>query len=99
MVGSPADSIPYYYVPVRSIGMIMGKPVDQAALCAGSDSGSSVCNCVFRTETHDGDGDAQILLELLRLTGLPLQLNQVMVVDQGGLDMVKFGRKHLHRCN
>lgn len=39
MVGSPADSIPYYYVPpqhpVGPTGMIMGKPVDQAALYAG----------------------------------------------------------------
>ncbi|XP_059666717.1 nuclear transcription factor Y subunit C-2 [Cornus florida] len=37
--GSPVDSIPYYYVPpqhpVAPSGMIMGKPVDQAALYAG----------------------------------------------------------------
>lgn len=32
-VGAPAESIPYYYVPsqVASPGMIVGKPVDQAA--------------------------------------------------------------------
>ncbi|THG12569.1 hypothetical protein TEA_006739 [Camellia sinensis var. sinensis] len=144
MVGSPADSIPFYYVapqhPVGPTGMIMGKPVDQASLCAGqqpqppwhSCHGLRLINnkpsnnkvnrgnvlaviggeiylyfglfwclacshvCAF---SHDGDGDAQMLLELLRLTGLQLQLNQVMVVDQGGLDMVKFGGKHLHRCN
>uniref|UniRef100_A0A5B7ARW5 Putative nuclear transcription factor Y subunit C-2 n=1 Tax=Davidia involucrata TaxID=16924 RepID=A0A5B7ARW5_DAVIN len=39
MVGSPADSIPYYYVPpqhpVGPTGMIMGKPFEQAALYAG----------------------------------------------------------------
>ncbi|KAI5674548.1 hypothetical protein M9H77_14912 [Catharanthus roseus] len=46
LVGSPADSIPpYYYVPpppppppqhpVGPTGMIMGKPIDQAALYAG----------------------------------------------------------------
>ncbi|KAB2096323.1 Nuclear transcription factor Y subunit C-2 -like protein [Gossypium arboreum] len=37
LVGSPAD-IPYYYVPqhpVGSLGMIMGKPIDQAALYPG----------------------------------------------------------------
>ncbi|KAF7142968.1 hypothetical protein RHSIM_Rhsim05G0210500 [Rhododendron simsii] len=39
MVVSPADSVPYYYMPpqhaVGPTGMIMGKPVDQAALYAG----------------------------------------------------------------
>ncbi|KAK3042653.1 hypothetical protein RJ639_000905 [Escallonia herrerae] len=39
MVGSPADSLPYYYVqpqhPVGPMGMIMGNPVDQAALYTG----------------------------------------------------------------
>lgn len=39
LVGSPADSLPYYYVPpqhpVGPAGTIMGKPVDQAALYAG----------------------------------------------------------------
>ncbi|XP_052207238.1 nuclear transcription factor Y subunit C-2 [Diospyros lotus] len=38
MMGSPADSIPYYYVPtqlpVGPAGMMMGKPVDQAAMYA-----------------------------------------------------------------
>ncbi|KAK9275739.1 hypothetical protein L1049_023008 [Liquidambar formosana] len=38
VVGSPADAIPYYYVPsqhpVGPTGMIMGKPVDQAGLYA-----------------------------------------------------------------
>ncbi|XAR56918.1 hypothetical protein NMG60_11037569 [Bertholletia excelsa] len=37
MVGSPADSIPYYYVPPppqHPTGMMMGKPVDQAAIYA-----------------------------------------------------------------
>ncbi|KAK6911363.1 Histone H2A/H2B/H3 [Dillenia turbinata] len=38
VVGSPADTIPYYYVPpqppVAAPGMMMGKPVDQAALYA-----------------------------------------------------------------
>lgn len=38
VMGSPADSIPYYYVPQQHpagpTGMIMGKPVDQAALYA-----------------------------------------------------------------
>ncbi|KAK1258560.1 Nuclear transcription factor Y subunit C-2 [Acorus gramineus] len=29
-IGAPADSVPYYYVPTQR-GMIMGKPVDQAA--------------------------------------------------------------------
>jgi nuclear transcription factor Y, gamma len=39
LVGSPADSIPYYYVPSQHLvgptGMIMGKQIDQAALYAG----------------------------------------------------------------
>lgn len=39
MVGSPADSVAYYCMPpqhaVGPTGMIMGKPVDQAALYAG----------------------------------------------------------------
>ncbi|GFS37116.1 nuclear factor Y, subunit C2 [Actinidia rufa] len=39
LVGSPADSVPYYYVPTRHpagpTGMIMGQPVDQAAMYAG----------------------------------------------------------------
>nr|APP89677.1 nuclear transcription factor Y subunit C-2 [Ribes rubrum] len=38
VMGSPADSMPYYYVqpqhPAVPTGMIMGKPVDQAALYA-----------------------------------------------------------------
>ncbi|KAL6998878.1 Nuclear transcription factor Y subunit C-4 [Sarracenia purpurea var. burkii] len=41
MVGSPADSVPYYYVPPPphqvgpTGGMIMGNPVDQAAMYGG----------------------------------------------------------------
>ncbi|KAK6149545.1 hypothetical protein DH2020_017070 [Rehmannia glutinosa] len=39
LVGSAADALPYYYappqLPVGASGMIMGKPVDQAALYAG----------------------------------------------------------------
>ncbi|KAK1280817.1 Nuclear transcription factor Y subunit C-2 [Acorus gramineus] len=33
VVGAPADSVPYYYMPAQQ-GMIMGKPVDQAAAAA-----------------------------------------------------------------
>ncbi|KAI3466308.1 hypothetical protein Pfo_022971 [Paulownia fortunei] len=38
LVGSPTDALPYYYVPTQpplgATGMMMGKPVDQAALYA-----------------------------------------------------------------
>ncbi|XP_073002082.1 nuclear transcription factor Y subunit C-4-like [Typha latifolia] len=36
-IGGPADSIPYYYMPAQQVtgtGMIMGKPIDQAAAAA-----------------------------------------------------------------
>ncbi|XP_057461704.1 nuclear transcription factor Y subunit C-2 [Actinidia eriantha] len=53
LVGSPVDSVPYYYVPAQHpagpTGMIMEKPVDQAAMYTGQQPRPSVA---FMPQPH-----------------------------------------------